>query len=126
MRERSRSARKYARGGGIFDKFLKFTKLDTKLLEHNFSVLPKIDECQVDLANSWRCLAPAVVKHPLSSACTPNIEELEHVEDEPAAQYAGPTMRARERRGERWEHQRWAPRFQVIKKCYNSQTKKPN
>jgi hypothetical protein len=50
---RSRSARKYARGGGRFAKLLKFTKLDAKLLEHNFfSVLSKIDGCQVDLANS--------------------------------------------------------------------------
>jgi hypothetical protein len=45
-------ARKYARGGGRFAKLLKFAKLDAKLLEHNFSVLPKIDGCQVDLANS--------------------------------------------------------------------------
>jgi hypothetical protein len=40
---------------GRFAKFLKFAKLDVKLLEHNFSVLPKIDGCQVDLVNSWRC-----------------------------------------------------------------------
>jgi hypothetical protein len=63
----------------------------------------------------WACLdwlhwetdestAPGAVKHPLSGACTPNIEELSATEDEPVAQYTGPTMCARERRGERWEH----------------------
>jgi hypothetical protein len=53
---RSRSARKYACGGERFAKLLKFAKLDAKLLEHNFSVLPKIDGCQVDLANSLKML----------------------------------------------------------------------
>jgi hypothetical protein len=52
---RSLLARKYARGGGRFVKLLKFAKLDAKLLEHNFSILPKIDGFQVDLANFWRC-----------------------------------------------------------------------
>jgi hypothetical protein len=33
---RSRLARKYTRGGERFAKLLKFTKLDAKLLEHNF------------------------------------------------------------------------------------------
>jgi hypothetical protein len=46
--------RKYARGEGRFAKLLNFAKLDAKLLEHIFSVLPKIDGCQVDLVNSWR------------------------------------------------------------------------
>jgi hypothetical protein len=38
---RSRSARKYARGGGRFAKLLKFAKLDAKLLEHNFFCFAK-------------------------------------------------------------------------------------
>jgi hypothetical protein len=38
---RSRSARKYARGGGRFAKLLKFAKLDAKLLEHNFFYFAK-------------------------------------------------------------------------------------
>jgi hypothetical protein len=38
---RSRSARKYARGGERFAKFLKFAKLDAKLLEHNFFCFAK-------------------------------------------------------------------------------------
>jgi hypothetical protein len=38
---RSRSARKYARGGGRFVKLLKFSKLDVKPLEHNFFYLAK-------------------------------------------------------------------------------------
>jgi hypothetical protein len=38
---RSRSARKYGRGGGRFAKLLKFAKLDAKLLEHNFSCFAK-------------------------------------------------------------------------------------
>jgi hypothetical protein len=45
-------------------------------------------------------------------------------EDEPAAQYVCLTVRARERRRERWEHQRWVLYFQVTKKYYNLQTKK--
>jgi hypothetical protein len=56
---RSRSARKYVRGEGRFAKLLKFTKLDTKLLEHNFFILPKINGYQVDLANSQRHSKPA-------------------------------------------------------------------
>jgi hypothetical protein len=38
---RSRSVRKYARGGGRFAKLLKFAKLDAKLLQHNFSCFAK-------------------------------------------------------------------------------------
>jgi hypothetical protein len=38
---RSRSVRKYARGGGRFAKLLKFANLDVKLLEHNFFYFAK-------------------------------------------------------------------------------------
>jgi hypothetical protein len=50
MRARAQRANMRVEGGDL-------PSCMPKLLEHNFSVLLKIDGCQVDLANSWRCSA---------------------------------------------------------------------
>jgi hypothetical protein len=58
--ERSRSARKYARGGRRFAKLLKFAKLDAKLLEHNFSCFAK-NRWMLRAFSSWNILRNATV-----------------------------------------------------------------
>jgi hypothetical protein len=48
-------ARIYARGEVSFAKFLFLPSWFAKLLDANFSCLPKLDGCQVDLPNCWSC-----------------------------------------------------------------------
>jgi hypothetical protein len=50
----SRSARKYACGSERFAKLLNLPSWMSNCWSIIFSVLLKIDGCQVDLANSWR------------------------------------------------------------------------